>query len=134
MDSYEEKLIKFIKERGINAEHMSFNASCHSVEEAAIAANADPHDFVKNICLVAPDGTMAVAIVKGEDRVSTSRVARVLGVEQTRLARPDEILRCTGYPCGGTPSFGFDAVFLMDPNVFDKAIVYTGGGSTTALV
>lgn len=33
------------------------------------------------------------------------------------LATPGEILEKTGYPCGGTPSFGYQAMFLVDPKV-----------------
>ena len=46
---------------------------------------------------------------------------------------PDEMLAKTGYPCGGTPSFGFAATFLIDPRVMRKDEVYTGGGSETTL-
>ena len=46
----------------------------------------------------------------------------------------EEILKKTGYPCGGTPSFGYNAEFLIDPKVMEKEIVYTGGGSENSLV
>jgi len=45
-----------------------------------------------------------------------------------------EILEKTGYPCGGTPSFGYEAKFLIDPKVIEKGVVYSGGGSENALV
>jgi len=44
------------------------------------------------------------------------------------------MLEKTGYPAGGTPPFGFDATFLMDERVFEKAIVFGGGGSDRALI
>ena len=77
---------------------------------------------------------LIVAIVKGEDNASTSRVAKALTIERPRLATPEEILQKTGYPCGGTPSFGFDAIFLIDPRVMEKETIYTGGGSEQSLV
>ncbi|GAH86790.1 unnamed protein product, partial [marine sediment metagenome] len=40
MDSYEEKIKKYIKDYHIKAEHLSFETSCHSVEEAARTVNA----------------------------------------------------------------------------------------------
>lgn len=122
-------------ESGVAGELLWFDSSCHSVAEAAASAKADPLGFVKNICMVLPDGRLAVAIVKGEDRASTTNVARVLGLaERPRTAAPDEILQKTGYPCGGTPSFGYPAVFLVDERVLERNLVYTGGGSTQALV
>jgi Cys-tRNA(Pro)/Cys-tRNA(Cys) deacylase len=134
MDEYAQKLRQFIQDHRIQAEHFVFAQSCHSVAEAAQAANVSPQDLVKNICMLDTQGNLIVAIVKGEDRASTSRVAKALQIERPRIAQPDEILAKTGYPCGGTPSFGYAARFLIDPKVMEKAIVYTGGGSEQALV
>lgn len=131
---YEKKLKTYMWENNIPAEHLVFADSCHSVAEAARAAGVTAEDFVKNVCMVAPDGALAVAIVKGEDRASTSRVARLLDVKTVRVASPDQVFEKTGYPCGGTPSFGYPARFLVDERVLQKDIVYTGGGSEYSLV
>ena len=134
MDDYEHKLRQFIAAGSLEAEQLSFEQSCHSVAEAAAVVGTEPEHFVKNICMTDTQGQVIVAIVKGEDRASTSRVARVLQTERVRTMTPDEMLARTGYPCGGTPSFGFAATFLIDPRVMQKDEVYTGGGSETALV
>jgi Cys-tRNA(Pro)/Cys-tRNA(Cys) deacylase len=134
MREYEEKLRRIIEERGIEAEYLSFDQSCHSVAEAARAVGAEPEDFIKSICMVDGDGGVIVAIVKGEDRASTSRVGRALGIERPRVADPHEILDLTGFPVGGTPGFGFDALFLVDPRVLEKDLIYLGGGSECSLV
>lgn len=134
MNNYEEKLKKFISDNDISAEYLSFKQSCHSVEDAANAAHANIDDFVKNICIIDRKGNLIVAIVKGEDRASTSKVGKILGIEQPRLATEDEILAKTGYPCGGIPSFGFPAIFLIDPKVMEKEVLYSSGGSEYSLI
>ncbi|MFH2106005.1 MAG: YbaK/EbsC family protein [Candidatus Micrarchaeota archaeon] len=134
MNDFEEKLKKYIRENSIKADHLVFQQSCHSVEEAAIAVNARAEDFVKNICMIDSNGKLIMAIVKGEDRASTSKVAEVLKIERPRTATPKEILEMTGYPCGGTPSFGYNATFLIDQRVMEREIVYSGGGSENSLV
>jgi len=134
MDPYEEKLRTFIKEHAIQAEHLSFDQSCHSVAKAARVVNASPEDIVKNICLLDAGGNAIVVILKGEDRVSASHVAEALAINPPRLATPQEILEKTGYPCGGTPSFGCQATYLIDPRVMEKEMVFTGGGSENSLV
>src|SRR3989338_6157942 len=134
MNTYEEKMQEFLQANNIQGQHLSFNQSCHSVEEAAQAANASPQDFVKNICMTDNVGNLIVAIVKGEDRASTSRVEKSLNIERPRTATPEEILEKTGYPCGGTPSFGYQAKFLIDPRVMEMDTVFTGGGSENSLV
>jgi Cys-tRNA(Pro)/Cys-tRNA(Cys) deacylase len=134
LDSYEEKLKAFIRENHIQAEHLSFDQSCHSVAEAAQAVHATSEDLVKNICLITKAGDLLVAIVKGEDRTSFERIGAALGIPAPRLAKTEEILALTGYPCGGTPSFGYHATILIDPRVLEKEFVYSGGGSENALV
>ena len=134
MDAYGHKLGQFIAANNIEAEQLFFDQSCHSVAEAAAAVGTGPENLVKNICMTDTHGRVIVAIVKGEDRASTSRVAKALQTDRVRTMTPDEMLAATGYPCGGTPSFGFAATFLIDPRVMRADEVYTGGGSETALV
>jgi Cys-tRNA(Pro)/Cys-tRNA(Cys) deacylase len=134
MNIYEQRLRAYLEEQHILAEHLSFDQPCHSVAEAARAVNASPEELVKNICLLDSDGQLITAIVKGGDRVSISRIAKTLQREGLRLAIPAEILEKTGYPCGGTPSFGYQALFLIDPKVMERELVFTGGGSETSLV
>ena len=118
----------------IRGEHLTFERSCHTVQEAAEVANIAVQDLVKNICMIDSRGQIIVAIVKGEDRASTSRVGKALGIERPRIATPQEILETTEYPCGGVPSFGHNSTFLVDSRVMDKDIVYTSGGSERSLV
>jgi prolyl-tRNA editing enzyme YbaK/EbsC (Cys-tRNA(Pro) deacylase) len=131
---YEEKLIQYIKENKILAEHLHFEKTCHTVEEAAKAVNARAEDFVKSICLIDSKGSLVVAIVLGTERVSLKKVAKFLNIELPRIAKPDEILKLSGYPCGGVPPFGFPAKFLIDEKVMKKEIVYAGGGSENSLI
>lgn len=133
MDAHAARLRAWLAERAVDAEHLVFALSTHSVAEAAAAASAREEEFVKTILMLAGDELVA-AIVKGEDRASTSRVAKLLGAPTVRLATAEEMLARTGYPAGGTPPFGFDARFLVDERVLDREVVYAGGGSDRALV
>ena len=128
---YNKKMKKYIHENG---QHLEFSESCHTVEDAVKAVNGSVNEFVKNICMTGENGQFFVAIVKGEDRASTSRVGKALNIPRPRLANEEEILKVTGYPAGGVPSFGFDAVFLIDPKVLELTNVYTGGGSPNSLI
>lgn len=131
---YEEKLVQFIEAHQVDAKHLSLGVSCHSVKDAATVVGASEMEFVKNICMIAPNGQFVVAIVKGEDQASTSRVGKALCIDRPRLATPEEILSTSNFPCGGTPSFGFTGTFLVDPKVMEMENLYTGGGSETSLV
>ncbi len=134
MNEYDKKLYEYIEQNGIQAKHLVFEKSCHSVKEAAEAVNASPRDLVKNVCLIDDGGNLIVAIVKGEDRVSTTKVGQALGIAPPRTATVEEILEKTGYPCGGVPSFSYGALYLVDTKVMEKDFIYTGGGSEYSLV
>lgn len=134
MNEFDVQIRTYLDSARIQAEHLIFEQSCHSVDEAARAVGAAREDLVKNICFTDGAGLFVVAIVKGEDRVSRENIESVLGKFNLRLATPEEILSYTGYPCGGTPSFGYPATFLIDPRVMEKEVVYSGGGSEQSLI
>src|SRR3989338_9116732 len=130
MNEYEQKLLEFIKQKNVKAEHLVFETSCHSVEEAAASANAKPEDFVKNVCVINEiKNELIVCIVPGDKRLDLKKLAALIGSKKLKLANPDQILEKTGYPMGGTPSFGYNAKFFIDSEIFKKEIVYSGGGS-----
>lgn len=134
MTEYDLKVKEYINSQGIAAQHFILKESCHSVEDAAKAMNASQSEFVKNICMIDEKDRLIIVIVKGEDRASTSRVSKALNIARPRLADEKEILVHTGFPAGGVPSFGFSALFLVDPKVTEREYIYTGGGTPHSLV
>ncbi|MGV8085195.1 MAG: aminoacyl-tRNA deacylase [Candidatus Bilamarchaeum sp.] len=132
MKEYEQKLLFFIKSNNINAQLLVFQTSCHSVEEAAASANVSIDQFVKNICTIDENGNLVVSIIAGSAKLDLKKVSALVG-SKVRFAKADEILEKTGYPAGGTPSFGYYAKFFIDKSVMEREIVYSGGGSQNAL-
>lgn len=129
---YSKKLQSFIDANTIRASVLIFSTSCHSVEEAAQSANASVDEFVKNICTIDENGSLVVSIIAGKSKLDLKKVRSIVG-SKVRFATGDEILEKTGYPAGGTPSFGYCATFLVDPLVMEMNVVYSGGGSQNAL-
>ena len=82
--------------------------------------------------IVAADGSAVLTWEDLED-VLEERIGEPVTIDWL-MATPDEMLERTGYPCGGTPPFGFEATFLIDPRVLEREIVYAGGGSESALI
>jgi prolyl-tRNA editing enzyme YbaK/EbsC (Cys-tRNA(Pro) deacylase) len=133
-NEYHERLRAFIDAHHIQCEHLIFEQSTHSVAEAAEAAGVTPEDFIKSVCMMTKDGRVVIAIVKGEDRADRSAAQQLLGLTKLSIASPALMLEKTGYPAGGTPPFGFEATFVMDERVYEKPVVYGGGGSDRALI
>jgi len=72
-------------------------------------------------------------MIPAKFRVSASRLSEATGM-QFELATPKETHERTGYPIGGMPCFGYDALLVVDPKVLEKEFVYTGGGSEFSIV
>ncbi len=134
LEPQEEKLQQYIQQKGIEAEHLIFNSSCHTAAEAAESAGATLEDLVKNLCFVTETGQFVVVIVKGEDRVDAKRVAALTGSKKPKHAPAETVLAHTGYAVGGVPSFGYDARILIDERVLERPWILTGGGSDRSLV
>jgi Cys-tRNA(Pro)/Cys-tRNA(Cys) deacylase len=132
--AYEDRLAGWMREHAIDAAHLRFETSCHSVAEAATAAGVTAQDFIKTICMCTAAGEIVAVIVKGEDRADRALARAATGLTKLSIASPALMLERTGYPAGGTPPFGFDARFLIDRRVFEMPVLYGGGGSEYALV
>jgi Cys-tRNA(Pro)/Cys-tRNA(Cys) deacylase len=134
MKEYEEKLRKFLQKNNVKGEQLHFEKSVHTVADACAETDAKPDDFVKTICMITNNGKIVAAMVLGSYRASTKRVAKALDMEIPSVATPEQALEKTGYLVGGTPPFGYEATFLIDPKIMEKSIVYVGGGTPNALV
>ncbi len=134
MENYTQKLKKYIKTNNIACELLEFTTSCHSVEDAAKTVNATAEDFVKNVCAITTENQFIVCVIKGENKLDFKKVKIVLNTKEVRMATPEEVLKNTGYPIGGVPSFGYAKMIYIDQNVMKKELVYSGGGSDKVLV
>ncbi len=133
MNPYEEKLKQFLTDNAVQAEHIHFENSVHSVEDACRETGAQPEDFLKTICMIGQEGQLIAAVVLGSYRASTTRVGEALNIPRPEIATAEQALEKTGYLVGGIAPFGYEATFLIDPLVMEKEVVYVGGGAPSAL-
>ncbi|MFH0949540.1 MAG: YbaK/EbsC family protein [Candidatus Aenigmatarchaeota archaeon] len=132
MINEEEKLKKFIQDYSIEAEHLRFEESLHSVNDVIRVTGFDLKYITKTMIF---EGEKTVAaMVPAKFRVSVSKLTEATKIENLELANVDEAYRRTGYPVGGMPCFGYDAILVLDPRVLENEYVYTGGGSEFSLV
>jgi Cys-tRNA(Pro)/Cys-tRNA(Cys) deacylase len=129
----EEKLKRFIKEQGIRAEHLRFGESLHTVQDTLRVTGFDLDNITKTMIFKGQDGRTVAAVVPAKFRVSVSALCEATGIEELELANPNEAYERTGYPVGGMPCFGYEAILVADPAIFDREYIYTGGGSEFSL-
>ncbi|VVB60077.1 Aminoacyl-tRNA editing domain protein [uncultured archaeon] len=130
----EEKLKRYIEDNRINAEHIRYQESLHTVQDLLKITGLDLERITKTMIFEGKQGETIAAMVPAKFRVSTTRLGEALESEPPEIANPDEAYKRTGYPCGGMPCFGYDAILIIDPKVLEKEYVYTGGGSEFSIV
>jgi prolyl-tRNA editing enzyme YbaK/EbsC (Cys-tRNA(Pro) deacylase) len=123
----EEKLKEFIKKNNIEAEHLRFDESIHSVQEYMRVTKIPLELITKTMIFKSEKGVIA-ALVPAKFRVSTTRVAKIIKTKPL-IASAFEAYELTGYPVGGMPFFGYESTLIVDPKVLEKEFIYTGGGS-----
>lgn len=71
-----------------------------------------------------------ILIISGDKKVYLGKFSRVVN-DDVRLAKPEEVLRFTGYPVGSVPPIGHvDGVkIFIDSSVKRHGLVYTSGGA-----
>jgi len=134
MINEEEKLKKFIRDNGINAEHIRYEKSLHTVQDLLEVTGLDLELITKTMIFKNKEGKTIAAMVPAKFRVSSTRIGEVLKAEPPEMTNPDEAYERTGYPVGGMPCFGYDSILIIDPKVIEKEYVYTGGGSEFSVV
>ena len=133
MINEEAKLKRFIAEHGVPGEHLTYPYCIHSVEQCVRVSGIPVWQIIKTIIFKGPAGQVVAAVVPAEFRVSVSSLEKAAGLSPLTVATPEEAYTLTGYPAGGTPCFGYDALRIVDSRVFEQESVYTGGGSEFSL-
>jgi prolyl-tRNA editing enzyme YbaK/EbsC (Cys-tRNA(Pro) deacylase) len=87
-----------------------FPKGTKTAEDAAAAIGCPVSAIVKSLVfvLIGPDASEepVVALIPGDLRLDTVKLADTAGVTGSRRATLDEVRSATGYAAGGTPPFG----------------------------
>ena len=87
-------------------------------------------EIIKSI-VFSTDKGIVLAIIRGDQRISIEKLAKVIGTTKIRLADPQTVQEKTGYGVGGVPPIGHnnpEIRYLIDKKVLEKNRVYAGGG------
>ena len=81
------------------------------------------------------DGEAFLALTSGPNRADPSRLARIVGASEVRMANAEEARLATGFAIGGTPPFGHPRRLrvLVDPALLAYAEVWAAAGTPDAV-
>jgi Cys-tRNA(Pro) deacylase len=107
-----------------------------TVTSAAAAVGVSEEQIVKTLVFASDDGSIVVAIASGNDRIDRNRLAAIAGTARLRAAKPEDVLRATGYPAGGVAPLGLpeDVTVVVDRRTAALDTAFGGGGDEALLL
>ena len=120
-----------LREARVEARVEEFGEGAKTAADAASATGAPIEQIVKSL-VFACDGRAIVAMVPGNLRADTTKIAAAAGCQRVKSVGADEVERLTGFPAGGVAPFplpGIETV-LMEQELFGHEVVWVGAGST----
>ena len=125
-----ERVAAFLRAAGAEARLEELGSSGATAQEAADAIGCTLGQIVKTLVLVC-DGAPVVALVPGDRRADTRRIARAVGARHARFARGDEVETVTGFEPGAVAPFPLTRVdrVLIDRSLLEHRTVWCGAGS-----
>ena len=129
-----ERVASFLRESGAEARLEEFRVGTPTARDAARAAGCELAQIVKSVVFDCGD-RFVVALTPGDRRADAKKVARAAGVARAKVARPEQVVRATGFEPGAVAPFpvtGVAATFI-DQTLLTHDKVWVGAGSPTHL-
>ena len=130
-----ERVASFLREVGAEARLEELAEETPTAEGAADAIGCTLSQIVKSLVLVC-DGAPVVALVPGDRKADTGKVARIMGARRAAIASAQEVVEATGFPPGGVASFPLErvAAVLVDRSLLRHRMEWARAGSPRHVV
>ena len=123
--------IRALEEQGIPFRLLTQAHKTRHVEEAAAERGTPPEQVVKTLLVRQPDGGHIIALVRGDQRLSLKKLARLAGVKVLEMAPPADVPRITGYQIGAVSPLGLrrsEVAIYVDQHILEESIVSVSAG------
>jgi Cys-tRNA(Pro) deacylase len=130
-----ERVAAFLRATGAEARLEELDTETPTAAAAADAIGCTLGQVVKSLVLVC-DGAPVVALVPGDRRADTGKVARLVEARRAAVARPEEVVAATGFRPGAVSPFPLErvSVVLVERTLLRHATVWVGAGSDRHMV
>jgi prolyl-tRNA editing enzyme YbaK/EbsC (Cys-tRNA(Pro) deacylase) len=130
-----QRVSSFLRDAGADARIEEFSSGTPTAAEAAAAVGCELDQIVKSLVLVC-GGKPVVALVPGDRRGDTAKVARAAGTDKARIAKADEVEQATGFEPGAVAPFPLPGVetVLIERTLLRHRLVWVGAGSPRHMV
>jgi prolyl-tRNA editing enzyme YbaK/EbsC (Cys-tRNA(Pro) deacylase) len=125
-----ERVAAFLRGAGAEARVEEFGAETAIAADAARAVGCDRAEIVKSLVVIC-DGRAVIALVPGDRRGDTDKIASAVGATRARIARGDEVRAATGFEPGAVAPFPLPGIeqVVVDRALLARRAVWVGAGS-----
>jgi prolyl-tRNA editing enzyme YbaK/EbsC (Cys-tRNA(Pro) deacylase) len=130
-----ERVASFLRATRAEARIEELAADTTTAEAAADAIGCTLGQVVRSLVFMC-NGSPLVALVPGDRRADSAKVARLAGVRRAAIARPAEVVAATGFAPGAVAPFSLEGVpvVLVERMLVHHPIVWVGAGSEHHMV
>jgi prolyl-tRNA editing enzyme YbaK/EbsC (Cys-tRNA(Pro) deacylase) len=125
-----ERVTTYLREAGAEVRVEEFADGTPTAQAAARAVGCELGQIVKSLVFQC-DSRPVVALVPGDRRADSEKIARAAGCRFARIAGPDEVTEATGFEPGAVAPFPLPRVerLFIDPTLLSHRVVWIGAGS-----
>lgn len=109
-----------------------------SLEQAAEERGQQPEQIIRSILFRLRQDEYVMVLIAGPQQIDWKALRHYLGQSRITMAKPDEVLRVTGYKVGSVSPFGLPQPIrtLVDESVLAQDVISIGSGvrSTTVIL
>jgi prolyl-tRNA editing enzyme YbaK/EbsC (Cys-tRNA(Pro) deacylase) len=126
-----ERVAAFLRASGAEARIEEFSVETATAAAAAEAVGCEVGEIVKSLILLCDDRPV-LALVPGDRRCDTGKIARAAGAGHARVAHAREVPVLTGFAPGAVAPFPLERVdrVLIDRVLLAHDLLWVGAGST----
>lgn len=123
-----------LRELGVDAVPVELDKSARTAQLAADALGVPLGSIVKSLVFIG-DGSGILALVAGDRRADTAKIAAACGATEVRMANADEVRELTGYAVGGVPPVGHrtQMAVVVDESLWRFDLLHAAAGAPQAV-
>jgi Cys-tRNA(Pro) deacylase len=131
-----ERVSRFLSSAGAEARVEEFTTPTPTAEAAADAIGCELRQIVKSLLFECDDGRPVLALVPGDRRADSTKVAAAAGAAKARIAGPERVREVTGFEPGAVAPFPLTRVqrIFVDAAILAHQQVWVGGGSDRHMI
>jgi prolyl-tRNA editing enzyme YbaK/EbsC (Cys-tRNA(Pro) deacylase) len=125
-----ERVTAYLREAGAEVRVEEFGEGTPTATDAARAVGCELAQIVKSLVFDC-DGRRVVALVPGDRRADSGKIADAAGARFCRIAGSDEVRDATGFEPGAVAPFPLPRVdaILLDRTLLSQPALWVGAGS-----